>query len=347
MSDFILPPELLDIVFSNLQPADSVASTNLYETDSWPKAQEIRESLSACTLVSRSWYPLAHENLFRDVVYSFQHPPDEGPVAWVDSAIDADHRWEAYAGPDDCDMHRLKHLPLKTLQMFADFLQRSPVTRAAIRKLTLSCYPCVDPRSDKTDWPIVWRCSAGKRDTVDPSLLASLISSLSRLESARLYDITIFEPRDPESTPLHISVAEVQIVSRFFLLPARVICNFTTHLGDVGKYTVTSPNWQPDRLHMLEEDTLPNNFPRRIALNTPSIDISDVHDSQALLAVSKTLQISPFVHNLRRLSVTAASLAATPGVDAVLRCCGPYLQYFKLIVKQIGVCSLDDSVPPG
>lgn len=81
-----LPLELVDMVLEYLHPADSDWDA------SWPVAEEVRQPLSACTLVSRSWYPFARGHLFRDVVYSFQNPPEEGPAVWSGLCSDKPQR---------------------------------------------------------------------------------------------------------------------------------------------------------------------------------------------------------------------------------------------------------------
>lgn len=322
----ILPPELLDIVFANLQPRNS---TNPREAGNWPIAQEVRESLSACTLVSRSWYPLAREHLFRNVVYSFQRAPkSDDRESWGDVAP---RRWTEYLACPALYGHGesyFSHLPLKTLQMFFDFLQLSPVIRRSIRKLTLSCYPAGGPSGLRPAWP----SKADDDDAVDPALLASIISSLPCLESVRLYDVVVSEPRAVESSLPPISVREVHIVSRRFLIPTRMVCDLTSFFGDVGKYTLTNVCLAPMD-YLPNHTTLPDEFPSSVALNAHSVTISHFYNDGPLRIMSHLLQKSPFVHNLRRLCITTTALAATPGITAMLESCGSYLQYLKLVIS--------------
>lgn len=333
MPDSILPPELLDIVFDNLQPTDS---TNAYETISWPRAQEVHKSLSACTLVSRSWYPLAREHLFRDVVYSFQRPPDGGPAAWADSAMDASHRWAAYAGinPDDYNGPRMRRIPLKTLQMFLDFVQQSPATRRSIRKLTLSAYPAGTPGSE-TDWPFALRIWTHKDDAVDPTLLMSLLSSLPRVESVRFYDVIVTQPRATQFFLPTLSVRELKIVSMNTLISSHRICNLITYFAEVGTCSLIRPSWVPNAFEP-DNSTLPANFPPFFALDIHSLALSHVYEGAPLLAMSQLLQRSPFLCNLRKLCITTA-LATTRGLDAIMTSCGPYLEYFKLVLNCTGM----------
>lgn len=77
--------ELFHAVFKNLRPAETEWASG------WPMAQEVRESLSACSLVCRSWHPIAREHLFRGVVFSFDSDGNQNLSTELSEEEDA--RW--------------------------------------------------------------------------------------------------------------------------------------------------------------------------------------------------------------------------------------------------------------
>lgn len=311
------------MVFTNLRPSESDWHA------SWPKSQEVREPLNACTLVSRSWHHPAREHLFRDVVYSFQRPPTEGEEAWP--ALGAQSRWGPC--PLTTEWQRVTELPFKTLEMFADFLGKSPAIRYSIRRLRLACYPTINNNS----WPSIWGYDLQKADNVDPVVLTSLVGSLPRLVQFLPWNIFLTSPFSPDTsaaTP-HISVPDVQVrygVGHPYSLGT---CGMLTCLGNVDELVVVRPSYGHIGIKR-DKDKLPDTFPASVLLDVRSLTVRSVWNDPPLHCISQLLRRSPSAHNLRKLVLDAISFEAVPGMEKMIRELGPYLEYFKVTLVDSG-----------
>lgn len=167
------PAELLHAVFKNLRPAETEWASG------WPMAQEVRESLSACSLVCRSWHPIARDHLFRDVVFSFETDSDSIQNLSPELSEEEDARWvEAPAHRKELCWYR----PLKTLRMLSDYLERSPGVRSSIRRLFLVRYP---PPNNGGTLHDSW-------GTIDsPEVFVSLLTKLPLLSCLHTRNISV------------------------------------------------------------------------------------------------------------------------------------------------------------
>lgn len=319
-----LPLELLDMVFTNLRPSDSDWHA------SWPKSQEVRKPLSACTLVSRSWHHVAREHLFRDVVYSFQRPPAEDEEAWP--VWDALNRWGPC--PLVAEWQRVTELPFKTLEMFADFLGESPVIRSSIRRLRLACYPTINNNS----WPSIWGYDLQKTDNIDPTFLTSLIGGLPRLVQFLPWNIFLTSPLSPEasSATLRISVPEVQVRYGVGHPHSLGTCGFLTCLGMVDELVIVRPSYGYIGIKR-DKDSLPETFPSSVLLEVRSLAVREVWNDPPLHCISQLLRRSPSAQNLRKLVLDSVSFETVPGIEVMIRDLGPCLEYFKLTLFDSGV----------
>lgn len=99
-------------------------SDRWYKT--WPDSIPEKEDLHACTLVCRTWRPLAQRYLFHDICYSFVNSSDDSAYGQVAQTAG---RWVA------SDIHYPRWVPRKTFNMFYDFLRQSPNFAAHVRRL--------------------------------------------------------------------------------------------------------------------------------------------------------------------------------------------------------------------
>lgn len=296
-----LPPELLHTVFSDLHPAESDWGT------SWPKAEESRKDLSACTLVSRSWHAVAFEHLFRDVVFSFRTILNEqdkaierdsaGGSRWVEASTRQRHFW--------------KHLPSKTLETFLEFLERSPAIRSSIRRLQLARFP------------LPWSDYYGKEEwgEVDPALLAALVTSLPRLSSLHTSNISFAEPRRADHPIPVISLRNLHIDYRII---RTTVYNLLSWFGKVDKLTIG---------HSQLICGTPRDCPPSVSLDVRSFTISPGLNIPTLVAVSELLSQSPHISNLRRVTLIGAPLTKDPDFQQVIHRLGPQLEYIKLVLS--------------
>lgn len=323
-----LPLELVDMVLDNLHPADSDWDA------SWPVAEEVRQPLSACTLVSRSWYPFARGHLFRDVVYSFQNPPEDGPAVWSSLCSDKPQRWVSHPDPHPQEYYLIDRLPLKTLQMFSDFLHQSPHLKSSIRKLRLAYY--LPGGTDGKPWPWMWGNGAWSSGRTDPALLSSLLSSLPRLQHFQPWNI-FMTPRLSFTPP--ISVPRLRITYGYIRADTMSVCTLLTYLGKVDELAIEEPSWAPTGV-MRDRDRLMDRVPSSVSLDVSSLTISKTYDDPPLLTISELLSRSPFVRNLSRLTLDNTSLMAVSGIDTMIATLGTHLEYFKLTLYDPGMINI-------
>ena len=197
-NDLTLPPELLNSIFDHLHP------------EQWQcpgkEAARGKSDLHACTLVSRAWYPLSQEHLFRDVVFSFR--------SHLDAHEDA---------PEDVDMHgrwvRRMGSPMsphKTLFMFVDFLRQTPALARSIRRLALYAHSSTVTRTrtvgeDVGKWVSQWQAD----DRVDASTFGALLQCASRVRELHLSNVVVSRPAvvypppyRPVLQSLHVTVGD-------------------------------------------------------------------------------------------------------------------------------------------
>lgn len=327
-STVTLPLELVDMVLDNLHPADSDWDA------SWPMAEEVRQPLSACTLVSRSWYPFAQGHLFRDVVYSFQHPLEEGLAAWSALCSDKPQRWVSQSDSLPQEYYPINRLPLKTLQMFADFLHQSPHLKTSIRKLRLANY--FPGGIDGKPWPWMWGNGAWGSGRTDPTLFTILLASLPRLQHFQPWNI-FMTPRLSSTPP--ISVRRLRITYGYIRADTVSVCTLLAYVGKVDELAIEEPSWAPTGV-VRDRDRLVDRVPPSVSLDVRSLTISKTFDDPPLLTISELLSRSPFVRNLSRLTLDNTSLMAVNGVDTMMAALGTHLEYFKLTLYDPGMIDL-------
>lgn len=319
-----LPPELLDMVFDYLHPS------NEEWTASWPKAQEVRQPLSACTLVSRSWSSVAQMHLFRDVAYSFQCPAEApGTRSWPD-CNDPQRRWASRPAYSPHSIGLIDRLPLKSLQMLSEFLQSSPAIRSSIHSLRLACYPGVDCGQ----WPHM-RNDVGDTEEIEASFFISLIRSLPRLDRLQLWDIFVVWSPTTHSIPLSISVRDVQIKFVFIAAEGSALCDLLCCFGTVDRLIIHDM-----RRIKVDRDTFRHAPPFTMALNVRSLALRFALEPPTLLAISRLLTRSPSAQNLRTLALDHTCLDAIPEIKAIVRDIGPYLERFQLVLALPSTWSL-------
>ena len=184
----ILPPELLDAIFSHLH-------TDNWE-DSWDKLACGKLDLDACSRVSHSWNAAAVPHLFRDIVYSFRPVPYNTPYGRGEYSTTnpLDFSSASKSKPD---------ARYKTLPMFYAFVQHSPFVQNSIRRLGLENRPRRDGFRlyDDTDCP-------------DADVFIELLHLLPRLRVLRLHNFTV-APGPTLATPVaHPSLKSVFISSQ-------------------------------------------------------------------------------------------------------------------------------------
>lgn len=173
-SDLTPPPELLNSIFDHLH------------SEQWQcpgkEAARGKSDLHACTLVSRAWYPLSQEHLFRDIVFSFRSHLDAHKDTLED--VDMHGRWVRRMGSP------LR--PHKTLIMFVDFLRQTPALARSIRRLSLCAHSSTVTRTrtvgeDVGKWVSQWQ----SEDRVDASMFAALLQCASRVRELHLSNVVI------------------------------------------------------------------------------------------------------------------------------------------------------------
>lgn len=191
------PAELLHAVFKNLRPAETEWASG------WPMAQEVRESLSACSLVCRPWHPIAGEHLFRDLVFSFDTDSDSNQNLSTEPSEEEDARWvEARA-------HRMElcwYRPLQTLRMLSNYLERSPGVWYSIRRLFLVRYP---PPNNGGTLHDSW-------GTVDPEVFVCLLTKLPLLSCLHTRNIFLSQYRLPDHSLPVVSVPKLHLDFRMY-----------------------------------------------------------------------------------------------------------------------------------
>lgn len=321
----MLLPELLDIVFENLQASESRCVSG--DDPDWPAVTQARKQLNACTLVSRLWYPIAHRHLFRDLVYSFQNPPAGGVATWSNWGTSENPRWAspplivARSPTDRRKIWRFDRLPLKTLQMFSDFFEQSPHSRSSVRSLRLVMYP----RFKETDWPLTMAAPPEARDMIDPALFLSFMSGLPQLEYLQTWNILVALPRTPDALIPPISVRELGVVNNFFTGDSQTVYNLMTYFGHIDRLVFYRPRWT--NFATITEKSHPS-----IPLNVRTLDIYLAMNEISLIIIPQLLRRSSLRSNLNGLTLDNVGRWGVAGVAVLIHDLGPQLEYFNLTI---------------
>lgn len=301
------PPELVDLVFRNLQPVNW--------GESWPIARDERQTLSACALVSRSWYFLARPYLFGSVVYSFEADSHEFDLESIETA-----RWAYY--PDAEQYHSGKHIPMKTLGMFFEFLYHSPSIASTIRQLRLVCYPTVT-----TDTP------AGKyklsiQDHVNMDRLMDLLQMMPNLDVLHTmnivpsYDYT----RDKSWVSLRALHSDQNTRSPYLLGMSTFFAGFAR--VNYLKISLNTPYWMYRRGSDL------------CRLRVKSLEFVHVTDPYSIQALLPELKASPTRKSLRELAFTRMGYDGISGVKVYIQAFKAQIQCLTLMFKYSGMSPL-------
>lgn len=175
--ELAIPPEILDNIFDYLHP------------ERWHcpgrEAAKAKSDLHACTLVSRSWYPLSQEHLFRNIVFSFRTTLDDHED--IPDDVEMCGRWVRRMGSPMA--------PHKTLFMFVDFLRQCPTLARSIRRLALYAHSPIVTRTRAVGlgvgkWVSQWR----SQDRIEASTLSALLKCTSRLQELHLSNVVLSRP---------------------------------------------------------------------------------------------------------------------------------------------------------
>ncbi|KIP09365.1 hypothetical protein PHLGIDRAFT_334344 [Phlebiopsis gigantea 11061_1 CR5-6] len=160
-----IPVELIDLILSEVYvPPSGMTSSR--------DVAECKQNLSSCTLVCRSWKPIATSFLFRDISYSFSYS-----LEMLDGASERARtldRWTPWRSIDEMGVPILL-MPHKTLDQFRTFISEAPSVGQSIRRLILGGYALDDETEEEY--------------TVDSRLLTSLLNMLPCLHALELVGV--------------------------------------------------------------------------------------------------------------------------------------------------------------
>lgn len=301
------PPELVDLVFRNLQPVNW--------GESWPIARDERQTLSACALVSRSWYFLARPYLFGCVVYSFEADSHEFDLESIETA-----RWAYY--PDAKLYHSAKHIPMKTLGMFFEFLYHSPSIASTIRQLRLVCYPAVTTRTPAEKYRL------STQDHVNMDRLMDLLQMMPNLDVLHTLNIVPSYGYTPDKPCVSLRALHFDQYT------------WSPHLLGMGRFFA---GFARVNYLKISFNTLYWVYPRGSDLcwlSVKSLEFVHAHDARAIEAWLPELKASPTRKSLRELAFTQMGYGGISGVKVYIQAFKAQIQCLTLMFEHSGTFPL-------